>query len=302
MDQELGKKMSALRLAEANRTSNITRPTTGFQYPATSGQLPPYKYPNAATQMKYEPQYGSTSSEGIYANLEELTGSPVRGRYEDAFIPPPEQFSQRLVQISKISHVPTQSKVSLEEAMRYTPPNLVTSADEAPVYENLQFYTSPKKTFSSISSASNMCVPTYQPVSSNLAALKTDAQLATQQPFEPSQFPPPSTSMKCKSFTQAYPAPQIIKPSPQRFSQPTPTYQQTQNASSTTITGYEKSPQRFIKPGMTTDSSIQQMSPAGSSPKMPFATLPSKKVCTFLASCLCLFNNFFFISLISGNF
>jgi hypothetical protein len=184
--------------------------------------------------------------------------------------------------------------VSLEEAMRYTPPNLVTSADEAPVYENLQFYTSPKKTFSSISSASNMCVPTYQPVSSNLAALKTDAQLATQQPFEPSQFPPPSTSsMKCKSFTQAYQAPQIIKPSPQRFSQPTPTYQHTQNASSTTTTGYEKSPQRFIKPGMTTDSSIQQMSPAGSSPKMPFATLPSKKVCTFLAFCLCLFNIFF---------
>jgi hypothetical protein len=277
MDQELGKKMSALRLAEANRASNITRPTAGFQYQTASGQLPPYKYPSSAAQMKYEPQYGSTSSEGIYANLEELTGSPVRGRYEDAFIPPPEQFSQRLVQISKISHVPTQSKVSLEEAMRYTPPNLVTSADEAPVYENLQFYSSPKKSFASISSASNMCVPTYQPVSSNLAAVKTDAQLATLQPFEPSQFPPPSTSMKCKSFTQSYPAPQIIKPSPQRFSQPTSTYQQTQNVTSTT-TGYEKSPQRFIKPGMTGDSTVQQMSPAGSSPKMPFSTLPSKKV------------------------
>ena len=277
MDQELGKKMSALRLAEANRTSNITRPTAGFQYQTASGQLPPYKYPSSAAQMKYEPQYGSTSSEGIYANLEELTGSPVRGRYEDAFIPPPEQFSQRLVQISKISHVPTQSKVSLEEAMRYTPPNLVTSADEAPVYENLQFYSSPKKSFASISSASNMCVPTYQPVSSNLAAVKTDAQLATLQPFEPSQFPPPSTSMKCKSYAQAYPASQIIKPSPNRFSQPTSTYQQTQNVTSTT-TGYEKSPQRFIKPGMTGDSTIQQMSPAGSSPKMPFSTLPSKKV------------------------
>ena len=277
MDQELGKKMSALRLAEANRTSNITRPTAGFQYQTASGQLPPYKYPSSAAQMKYEPQYGSTSSEGIYANLEELTGSPVRGRYEDAFIPPPEQFSQRLVQISKISHVPTQSKVSLEEAMRYTPPNLVTSADEAPVYENLQFYSSPKKSFASISSASNMCVPTYQPVSSNLAAVKTDAQLATLQPFEPSQFPPPSTSMKCKSYAQAYPASQIIKPSPKRFSQPTSTYQQTQNVTSTT-TGYEKSPQRFIKPGMTGDSTIQQMSPAGSSPKMPFSTLPSKKV------------------------
>ena len=277
MDQELGKKMSALRLAEANRTSNITRPTAGFQYQTASGQLPPYKYPSSAAQMKYEPQYGSTSSEGIYANLEELTGSPVRGRYEDAFIPPPEQFSQRLVQISKISHVPTQSKVSLEEAMRYTPPNLVTSADEAPVYENLQFYSSPKKSFASISSASNMCVPTYQPVSSNLAAVKTDAQLATLQPFEPSQFPPPSTSMKCKSYAQAYSASQIIKPSPKRFSQPTSTYQQTQNVTSTT-TGYEKSPQRFIKPGMTGDSTIQQMSPAGSSPKMPFSTLPSKKV------------------------
>jgi hypothetical protein len=33
---------------------------------------------------------------------------------------------------------------------------------------------------------------------------------------------------------------------------------------------------------MTADSTIQQMSPAGSSPKMPFATLPSKKVCCSL--------------------
>ncbi|KAI9551916.1 hypothetical protein GHT06_022253 [Daphnia sinensis] len=275
MDQELGKKMSALRLAEANRTSNMTRPYAGFQYQAASSQLPPYKYSSAAPQVKYEPQYSSTASEGIYANLEELTGSPVRSQYQDTFIPPPEQFSQRLVQVSKISHVPTQSKVSLEEAMRYTPPNLVASADEAPVYENLQFYSSPKKSFANIASANSMCLQTYQPVSSNLTALKTDAQLATQQPFEPSQFPPPTSSMKCKSFTQPHPAPQIIKPSPQRVPQASPTYQQTKHAINTT-SGYDKSPQRITKPGIKIDSPVQ-MSQAGSSPKMPFATLPSKK-------------------------
>ena len=272
MDHELGKKMSALRLGEANRTSAITRPTPGMQYqPASSSQIPPYNYSNTVSEVKY-----GTTSEGIYANLEELTGAHVRVRYQDTFIPPPEQFSQRLVQIS---HVPTQSKVGLEEAMRYTPPHMMASSvDEAPVYENIQFYTSPKKSLVGTSSANSVPRQTYQPVSSNLAALKTDAHFATQKPFEQSQFPPPSASMKCKSFSPSYPAPQIIKPSPQRFSQPTSSAcPQTQHATSTTI-GYEKSPQRVIKQGKASDSPPIHTSPAGSSPKMPLAALPSRKV------------------------
>lgn len=260
--------MSALRLGEANRASVNTRPAAGVQYQVASSQLPAYGYSSKVPEMQYETDYGA-KTEGIYANLEELSGSCMSVRYQDTFIPPPEQFSQRFVQIS---HVPTQSKVSLEEAMRYTPPNLVSSADEAPVYENIQFYTSPKKTLVATSSNS-ISRPTYQPVASNLAPIKTDAHYATQQPFEPSQFPPPA-SMKCKPFTPSYPAPQIIKPSPQRFSQPIPTYQ-THHATTT----YEKSPQRVNRPSGSTAISPVQSSSAGSSPKMPLATLPSRKVC-----------------------
>lgn len=265
--------MSALRLGETNRKSVKTRPTAEFQHQVVNSQQPTYGYPNKVTELRYEPEYG-VKNEGIYANLEELTASSMSSiKYQETFIPPPEQFSQRLMQIS---HVPTQSKVSLEEAMRYTPPNLVSSADEAPVYENIQFYTSPKKTLLTTSS-NNLPCPSYQPVASNLAPLKTDEHFAMQQPFEPTHFPPPA-SMKCKSFSPSYPAPQIIKPSPQRFSQAIPTYPQSQHTTSV----YDKS-QRVIRQAGNNTILPVQSSTTSSSPKMPLATLPSRKVC----ACLC---------------
>lgn len=269
MDQQaLDKKMSALRLGEATRTSGVNRHTAGVHYQVTSSQLPAYGYTNLPSKAHCESGYSHKKEEGIYANLEELTGKSPGVRYQDSFIPPPEQFSQSLVQVS---HVPTQSKVSLEEAMRYTPPNLVPHADEAPVYENIQFYTSPKRTPPSTSFSNTSTHQTYQPIPSNVAVLQTDARYPAQQPFEQTPFPPPSAAMKCKSFVPSYPAPQIIRPSPQRFSQPL--LPQVQH-----YAGQERTPQRIMRQaGPSQDPSIQT-SPAGSSPKIPLAVLPSKKV------------------------
>lgn len=270
MDQELGRKMSALRLAEANR-SDVARPTIGgLQYQAVSSPSPSYSYSNAVPEVKCAPQYG-TKSEGIYANLMELAGARGKDRYQDSFVPPPEQFSQRLVQVT---HVPTQSRVSLEEAMRYTPPNVTPYNEEAPVYENIQFYSSQKKPLPEIPSVDVIHKPSYQPVSFNLTSMKTNAQYATRQAFEQTQYP--SSSLKCQSLSPSYTAPQLIRPTPQRYSQPSSTHFPMQQSLNTS--GHDVSPQRTIKQVKSADLSPVQPSSVGSSPKMPLSTVQLKKV------------------------
>lgn len=289
MDHELlGKKMSALRLAE---TRNIARPTSGLQYQPVSSHVPPYNYATTVSQLaNFEPRY-EQKFESIYANLEELKGpqqqTKVKARYPDpmvSYIPPPEQFSQNLVQIA---HVPTQSKVSLEEAMRYTPPNLMAPVpQDAPVYENIQFYSAHKSTADQPTPRSAVANSTpyqvYQPVSSNVAQLETNAYFATQQPLQQMQFNPSSqASLKCKPYSPPYPGlgMDIQKPPPQRFSQPTPIYQH-QSQQLTAASAYEnKSPLNInSRQQMFTTTSPTQLSSAGSSPKIPLATIPIRKV------------------------
>ena len=294
MEQELGKKMSALRLAESR---NVARPTSGLQFqPMSSHHAPPYNYTTTVSPLaSYEPRY-EQKVESIYANLEELKGpqNKVKARYPDpmvSYVPPPEQFSQNSV--LKIAHVPTQSKISLEEAMRYTPPNLMAPIpQEAPVYENIQFYSAHKSSADQQTPRSAVANSTsyrqaYQPVSSNVAQLKTNAYFATQQPLQQMQFNPNSqASLKCKPYSPPYPGPEIQRPSPQRFSQPTPIYQQQ------TASAYEqKSPQHINKQQMfPTTSPTQQTHSAGSSPKMPLATIPTRKVYTLnIVTIACLY-------------
>jgi hypothetical protein len=274
--------MSALRLAESR---NGARPTSGLQFqPGSSHHAPPYSYTTVSPLANYE-ALTSGKVESIYANLEELRSplNKVKARYPDpmvSYVPPPEQFSQNNP-VLQIAHVPTQSKISLEEAMRYTPPNLMAPIPpEAPVYENIQFYSAHKssadhQTPRSAVANSTSYRQTYQPVSSNVAQMKTNAYFATQQPLQQMQFNPNSqASLKCKPYSPPYPGPEIQRPSPQRFSQPTPIYQQQ------TASAYEqKSPQHINKQQMfPATSPTQQTHSAGSSPKIPLATIPTKKV------------------------
>lgn len=80
LDKELDKKMLALRLGEANRAFSI-RPTAGLQYQvASSSQIPAYGYSSKVPEMQYKTDYG-TKTEGMYASLEEVSGSGMSVRY-----------------------------------------------------------------------------------------------------------------------------------------------------------------------------------------------------------------------------
>ena len=254
MEQDLGKAFSAMRLAEAkNSRTNLSQ-----QYQNSASKTPSYGYKSVTPEVKYNISYDRTES--VYANLQELGGERgVRGkvRYPDPYIPPPEQFSQNVAQVL---HVPTQSKVSLEEAMRYTPPNQMNPSDETPVYENIQLYaTSPQ----------NPPIPAYQPVSANVSQSKTNAYVATQQPLQPVYFPQQQTSLKCNTYSSVQTSTALAQVPQQqrniqRFSQPTPTYSP---VSPQSAVSYDKSPQ-YNK---------QRFAQASPTP-IPLATIPSRKV------------------------
>ena len=249
MEQDLGKAFSALRLAEAKNTQKYQK----YPNSAATKTPPSYGYKTVIPQVKYDIDYDPTES--VYANLQELSAGPVpsraKPRFPDPYIPPPKQFSHNVVQVA---HVPTQSKVSLEEAMRYTPPNMM-NPEETPVYENLQQYS-----MSTISAQTP-----YHPVSSNVSESKTDAYFATQQSLQQPIFfaPQQQTSLQCDPYLQA---PQQ-RGNAQRFSQPSPSpaYSPLPPQSAT---GYDKSPQYNKQ-------RFSQASP------IPLATIPSRKVNTF---------------------
>ena len=277
MEQDLGKTFSALRIAEAKNPR-----TTSLQYQPTISNIPPYNYTTSVSDVKYDSSY--SRNESLYANVQEL-GVRVKPRYPDPCIPPPEQFSQNLVQIA---HIPTQSKVSLEEAMRYTPPHLINpSTDETPVYENIQFYSPSVKDSVSVSNkkATTYNQP-YQPVTSNVSQSKTNAYYATQQPLQQVYCAPKETSIKCQSYPASQSTTTLEKSSQQsrniqRFPQPTPTYTAVSPTPQTPLS-YDKSPQYNNKQRFTQASPTQSVSSTGSSPKIPLATIPSRKVQFFV--------------------
>jgi len=253
MEQDLGKAFSAMRLAEAKNS----RTTLSQKYQNSSSKTPSYGYKSVTPEVKYNISYDCTES--VYANLQELSGEHgVRGkvRYPDPYIPPPKEFSQNVAQVS---HIPTQSKVSLEEAMRYTPPNLMNPTTETPVYENIQLYTTSPQTSPT---------PGYLPVSSNVSQSKPTAYYTTQQPLKPVYFPQQQTSLKCNSYlpvqtsTAINQAPQQQKNIP-RFSQPAPSYPA---ASLQPAGNYDKSPQYKQRFAQTSPTPI------------PLAAIPSRKV------------------------
>ena len=123
MEQDLDKAFSALRLVNAEISARGSVSPLHHPYQSTSKiSQNPYSYNTSPSSA--EPQCRllnyDRNAENIYANVEELRGARGKPRLRDPepapYIPPPEQFSQNLVQIA---HVPTQSKVSLEEAMRW---------------------------------------------------------------------------------------------------------------------------------------------------------------------------------------
>ena len=257
MEQDLGKAFSAMRLAEAkNSRTNLSQ-----QYQNSASKVPSYGYMSVTPEVKYNISYDR--SESVYANLQELGrehGVQGKVRYPDSYIPPPEQFSQN---VAHIPHIPTQSKVSLEEAMRYTPPNQVNPSDETPVYENIQLYATSPQTSP---------IPPYHPVSSNVSQSKTNAYFATQQPLQPVYFSQQQTSQKCNSYSPVQTSAAInqvpqLQRSPQKFSQPSPSYPP---ASHQPAASYDKSPQ-YNK---------QRIAQASPTP-IPLAVIPSRKVLKF---------------------
>ena len=300
MEQDLDKAFSALRLVNAEISARGSVSPLHHPYQSTSKiSQNPYSYNTSPSSA--EPQCRllnyDRNAEIIYANVEELRGARGKPRLRDPepapYIPPPEQFSQNLVQIA---HVPTQSKVSLEEAMRYTPPNMQPSHTvEHPVYENIQMYsTTLKQNFSSPKQVLHLGntqthqsdTLLYQPIPSTLYQTKTNAYLATYaQPLQQSYVNPKTTTAKCEVYlpplTNSVPdkllaQQQTNKP---RFAQPSPPYSPVHNTSF----GSDKSPQHGIKvpQKLSVQTSPLQSTSAGSSPKIPLAAIPSKKVISY---------------------
>ncbi len=196
----LDRKMSAMRLNEPrsiSQASNSSSTMYGQYYHQQASGIsnPPAPYNPIHPSALKKP-------ENVYANLEELSGevSRLKARCPEPFIPPPQQFS---TPSCEIVHRPSQSKLSLEEAMRYTPPNLMAPTSfrtEAPVYENIDFYSAPAPQTTKPAPSSAYQESNYHPVTSNFEQLKTNAYFAKQQPLQDVQ-PPQPISMTCKAYS-----------------------------------------------------------------------------------------------------
>ena len=265
MDKELGKAFSSLRLGEP--ASARASPTLHHHYQqAGNSKLPTYPYNTSLPQPHYQTHSGS---ESVYANVQDLRArSHAKPKFPEPYIPPPEQFSQNLVQVA---HVPTQSKVSLEEAMRYTPPHLQSPSEaDTPVYENIKLYSPPPpKATQSVAPNRGLHEIPYQPTSSSFTHHKTNAYVATQQPLQMTYFTPQSTSMSCNP----YPPSQMVAGMSAKMTSNSRSSESPQHLT-------DRSPQQASKQRFT-QSSPTQLNMA-SSPKIPLATIPSKKVLGFL--------------------
>lgn len=294
----LDRKMSAMRLNEPrsiSQASNSSSTMYGQYYHQQASGTPNPSVP-------YNPIHPSAlkKPENVYANLEELSGevSRLKARFPEPFIPPPQQFS---TPSCEIVHRPSQSKLSLEEAMRYTPPNLMAPTSfrtEAPVYENIDFYSAPAPQTIKPAPSSAYQESNYHPVTSNFEQLKTNAYFAKQQPLQEVQ-PPQPISMTCKAYSPihqqaaseipAAQAPPLLS-THQKYSQATaaaPVYRQApahqpQVPITSSYGSKPSSPQQShsAKPSSkyTAPASPTHSLSGGLSPKIPLAAIPSKKV------------------------
>ena len=146
MDQDLGKAFSALRLVQKDggirngRTVSSNNPFPNYSTTAAPSSYGHYSTSAAQPQYLGRPTRYPIPTESVYANVDELRYGQVKSHYPEPQVPPTQRHPESLVQIA---HVPTQSKVSLEEAMRYTPPDQQPRLEDNPVYENIGLYSSP---------------------------------------------------------------------------------------------------------------------------------------------------------------
>lgn len=313
MDQELERKLSAIRLGEMLEPYASRAPSTSSYYPNYQA------VPRKATETHFD---CGTKTENLYANLQELRQS----HYYEACSPKSPLTSVTCTQSA------SQTKMSLQEAMRYTPPDMLPQAShEPPVYENIQYYSPQVNKPPSSMPTNHDHHQLYRPaVPSSLASsTKSQAQLNSSHSTE--QFSVPTPTRLQQTYVNINTTPSPYKPVPSlqktyeisylqnstkenigyltapsitanyvsqltanpsklnpQVSSPnsTPKFN-TQSSSHQTKVNLTPSPLSNKSPmpyqQLNVSPSTSQFTPGSSSPKVPLATVPAKKVMIMIA-------------------
>lgn len=201
MDQELERKLSAIRLGEMLEPYSSRASTMSSYYQNHQG------VPRKAPETSFD---SPSKTENLYANLQELQQSHYYETRTNTSVLP----RSHLTSVTQTQST-TQTKMSLQEAMRYTPPDMApNTSNEPPVYENIQYY-SPQVNKLQATTFTHHENQLYKPIPSTAtSASKSNVQTHMNSPHSVEQFVVPAATKPQQTYMNINSIPSPYKPVP----------------------------------------------------------------------------------------